>query len=113
MAVLPDAFHRTCFYCCGDLKAQCHFVVSWLKSFLCDSGRRRPACGRLAWESCGRLAWGSESIGANHLSFQGPFSKVVDRHVSNPWLRRLLDLECFVLSGMEAKDTIAAEMAFM
>lgn len=26
-----------------------------------------------------------------------PFSKVVDRCVSDPWLRRFLDLECFVL----------------
>lgn len=27
--------------------------------------------------------------------------------------RSLLDLECFVLSGMLAKDTLCAEMAFM
>lgn len=33
--------------------------------------------------------------------------------VTNEWLRRFIDLECFVLSGMLAKDTIAAEMAFM
>ena len=33
--------------------------------------------------------------------------------VTNPWLRRFLDLECFVLSGMLAADTITAEMAFM
>jgi phytoene dehydrogenase-like protein len=33
--------------------------------------------------------------------------------ITNPWLRRWIDLECFVLSGMLAKDTIAAEMAFM
>jgi phytoene dehydrogenase-like protein len=33
--------------------------------------------------------------------------------VTNPWLRRFLDLECFVLSGMPAADTITAEMAFM
>lgn len=39
---------------------------------------------------------------------QGPFSAVVDRHVTDPWLRSLLDLECFVLSGMLAKDTLTA-----
>jgi hypothetical protein len=33
--------------------------------------------------------------------------------VTNPWLRSFIDLECFVLSGMLARDTIAAEMAFM
>ncbi|KAF8062760.1 CRTISO2 [Scenedesmus sp. PABB004] len=43
----------------------------------------------------------------------GPFSAVVDRHVTDPWLRSLIDLECFVLSGMLAKDTLTAEMAFM
>lgn len=33
--------------------------------------------------------------------------------VTDPWLRNFIDLECFVLSGMPAKDTICAEMAFM
>jgi hypothetical protein len=28
--------------------------------------------------------------------------------VTDPWLRAFLDLECFVLSGMTAKDTICA-----
>ena len=40
-----------------------------------------------------------------------PFAKVVDRVVTNPWLRTFLDLECFVLSGMLAKDTICAEVS--
>lgn len=39
-----------------------------------------------------------------------PFARTVDRVVTNPWLRRFLDLECFVLSGMLAKDTICAEV---
>ena len=26
-----------------------------------------------------------------------PFAKVVDKVVTNPWLRNFLDLECFVL----------------
>lgn len=33
---------------------------------------------------------------------------IVDKAVTDPWLRAFLDLECFVLSGMTAKDTIAA-----
>ncbi|KAL4858930.1 Prolycopene isomerase [Chlorella vulgaris] len=48
---------------------------------------------------------------ANQLT--GPFSAVVDQVVTDPWLKTFLDLECFILSGMTAKDTIAAEMAFM
>jgi hypothetical protein len=47
------------------------------------------------------------------LFLQGPFSAVVDQHVRDPWLKSMLDLECFVLSGMLAKDTLAAEMVFM
>lgn len=42
-----------------------------------------------------------------------PFARVVDRVVTDPWLRKFIDLECFVLSGMLACDTICAEMAFM
>ncbi|MEM9162406.1 MAG: NAD(P)/FAD-dependent oxidoreductase [Cyanobacteria bacterium P01_F01_bin.4] len=37
----------------------------------------------------------------------------VDETVRDPWLRRLLDLECFLLSGMKAHETVAPEMAFM
>ncbi|MEM9164880.1 MAG: NAD(P)/FAD-dependent oxidoreductase, partial [Cyanobacteria bacterium P01_F01_bin.4] len=37
----------------------------------------------------------------------------VDETVSDPWLRRLIDLECFLLSGMKAHQTVAPEMAFM
>jgi hypothetical protein len=33
---------------------------------------------------------------------------VVDQVVTDPWLRGFLDLECFILSGMTAKDTICA-----
>lgn len=40
----------------------------------------------------------------------GPFSNVVDKVVTDPWLSGFIDLECFVLSGMLAKDTIAAEV---
>ena len=31
----------------------------------------------------------------------------------DPWLKRLLDLECFLLSGMKCEETVAPEMAFM
>jgi phytoene dehydrogenase-like protein len=43
----------------------------------------------------------------------GPFSNIVDKIVTDPWLRNFLDLECFVLSGMLARDTIGAEMVYM
>ncbi|QZZ21590.1 FAD-dependent oxidoreductase [Leptothermofonsia sichuanensis E412] len=31
----------------------------------------------------------------------------------DPWLRRLIDLECFLLSGLKADGTVAPEVAFM
>ncbi len=33
--------------------------------------------------------------------------------VQDPWVRRLIDLECFLLSGLKAEGTVAPEMAFM
>ena len=53
----------------------------------------------------------STGLYANQLT--GPFGDIVNQVVTDPWLKNFLDLECFVLSGMKAKDTIAAEMAFM
>lgn len=53
------------------------------------------------------------STGLYAKQLTGPFGDIVDQVVDDPWLKNFLDLECFVLSGMKAKDTIAAEMAFM
>ncbi len=42
-------------------------------------------------------------------------SSVADlmKDIHDPWLRRLVDLECFLLSGLKAEGTIAPEVAFM
>lgn len=84
------------------------------------------ACARRQVSQCARMARNAlfarmarAGIGCSckvHLltwpavlwSAQGPFSAVVDKHVTDPWLRSMLDLECFVLSGMLAKDTLTA-----
>ena len=50
-------------------------------------------------------------VGLVAKTLTAPFGDLVDRHVTDPFLRNLLDLECFLLSGMTAKDTICAEMA--
>ena len=44
---------------------------------------------------------------------QGSVGDVIDREVRDSWVRRLIDLECFLLSGFKAHGTIAAEVAFM
>ncbi|WP_199303276.1 NAD(P)/FAD-dependent oxidoreductase [Oscillatoria sp. FACHB-1406] len=38
---------------------------------------------------------------------------VLNQTVRDPWLRRAIDLECFLLSGLKAEGTIAPEVAFM
>jgi phytoene dehydrogenase-like protein len=43
----------------------------------------------------------------------GPFSRLMDTTLSDPFLRNWLDLLCFLLSGLPASGTITAEMAFM
>lgn len=44
---------------------------------------------------------------------QSSVGSVMDATVKDPWVRRLIDLECFLLSGLKAHGTIAPEVAFM
>ncbi|BAY22814.1 amine oxidase [Calothrix sp. NIES-2100] len=44
---------------------------------------------------------------------QSSAGNVMDATVQDPWVRRLIDLECFLLSGLKAHGTIAPEVAFM
>ena len=44
---------------------------------------------------------------------QGSVGDVMERTVQDPWVRQLIDLECFLLSGLKAHGTIAPEVAFM
>jgi len=61
----------------------------------------------------GNLGPGFARTGLLASTLTGPFSDVVKREVTNTRLKNLLDLECFVLSGCLADDTICAEMAYM
>lgn len=38
---------------------------------------------------------------------------IMDETVRDPFVRRLFDIECFLLSGLKAHETVAPEMAFM
>ncbi|BAC90074.1 phytoene desaturase family protein [Gloeobacter violaceus] len=44
---------------------------------------------------------------------QSSTGQILDRDVRDPWVRRLIDLECFLLSGLTAHGTVAPEFAFM
>ena len=39
--------------------------------------------------------------------------QIMDRYIKDPWVRRLIDLECFLLSGLKAHGTVTPEVAFM
>jgi carotene isomerase len=43
----------------------------------------------------------------------GSAGQIADQTVTDSWVRYLFELECFLLSGMAAQDTVAPEMAFM
>ncbi|GBF96586.1 carotene isomerase [Raphidocelis subcapitata] len=53
------------------------------------------------------------SGGADALKLTGPFSKILDGTVSDPFIKNWMNLLCFLLSGLPADGTIAAEVAFM
>jgi len=44
---------------------------------------------------------------------QGSVGKIMNEEITDPWVKRLIDLECFLLSGLKAEGTIAPEVAFM
>lgn len=46
-------------------------------------------------------------------NIQASVGQIMDRWVHDPWVRRLIDLECFLLSGLNAHGTVAPEVAFM
>jgi carotene isomerase len=49
-----------------------------------------------------------------HLGLvQGSVGTLVEQTIQDPWVRRLIDVECFLLSGLKASGTIAPEVAFM
>ena len=50
---------------------------------------------------------------ANIVKLTGPFSRIMDGVVFDPFARNWLNLLCFLLSGLPADSTSAAEVAFM
>jgi carotene isomerase len=49
-----------------------------------------------------------------HLGIiNGSAGQILRSTVKDPWVKRLIDLECFLLSGLKAEGTVAPEVAFM
>lgn len=50
---------------------------------------------------------------AQMIKLSGAFSRIINGIVTDPFILNWLDLLCFLLSGLPASDTSAAEVAFM
>jgi phytoene dehydrogenase-like protein len=75
-----------------------------------------PAAVRFDWGalvSVGRYAPNLLGSLLDHPRLTGPFSALMQGVVRDPFIRNWLDLLCFMLSGLPADGTSAAEMAFM
>ena len=75
-----------------------------------------PAALRFDWGVFQTMApYALQMFTQAHLiaDLTGPFSRLMDRVVTDSFVRNWLDLLCFLLSGLPAAGTSAAEMAFM
>ena len=75
-----------------------------------------PAAVRFDWgaiRTIGQFAFSLAKHAPNVLKLTGPFSNLMDGVIHDSFLRNWLDLLCFLLSGLPANATSAAEMAFM
>lgn len=75
-----------------------------------------PAALRFDWGAIATV--GPFAPAAGRQAFQvarltGPFAKLIEGVIGDRFLRDWLDLLCFLLSGLPASGTSAAEMAFM
>jgi carotene isomerase len=61
----------------------------------------------------GRYSWGMLKNLSGTRQLQNSYRWLVDQEITDPFLSRLCDFECFSLSGMDAGGTPLAEMAFM
>jgi carotene isomerase len=72
---------------------------------------------RADWQLVGillsRYGWATLKLLPQLGNIQASVGQVMDRWVRDPWVRRLIDLECFLLSGLKAHGTVAPEVAFM
>ena len=75
-----------------------------------------PAAMRFDWGAAltvGRFAPSLIGHAANIFKLTEPFSRIIDDVVTDPFICNWLNLLCFLLSGLPADGTSAAEMAFM
>lgn len=75
-----------------------------------------PAALRWDWQATrtiGRFAPSLVRHAPQMAKLTGAFSQIMQRTITDPFIQNWLNLLCFLLSGLPASDTSAAEVAFM
>ncbi len=75
-----------------------------------------PAALRFDWKAIltvGQFVPSLLQHSAQIWQLAGPFSRIMDGVVQDPFIRNWLNMLCFLLSGLPASGTSAAEVAFM
>lgn len=75
-----------------------------------------PAALRWDWgavRTVGRFAPSLLRHGSSMVRLSGDFARLLDGIITDPFIRNWLNLLCFLLSGLPAQGTSAAEVAFM
>ena len=75
-----------------------------------------PAAVRFDWGAAIAFSRFAPSVlrhAVNVMQLTGPFSRIMDGVIQDTFIRNWLDLLCFLLSGLPANGTSAAEVAFM
>jgi carotene isomerase len=60
-----------------------------------------------------RYPWALLKLLPHIGTVQRSVGDLMDQTVQDSWVRRLIDIECFLLSGLKASGTLAPEVAFM
>ncbi len=75
-----------------------------------------PAAVRLDWgviQTVAPYLWTLLEHGGQMSQLTGAYAPILNRTVRDPFIRNWMDLLCFLLCGLPASDTSAAEVAFM
>lgn len=75
-----------------------------------------PAALRFDWGAIKTISSFAPSLiknTTNVFKLTGAFSRIMDEVITDPFIRNWLDMLCFLLSGLPANATSAAEVAFM
>ncbi|MBG1269018.1 phytoene desaturase family protein [Nostoc sp. WHI] len=99
-----------------DAVAEWQELQRVMKPFVNAVTAMSPAALRFDWGAARTMSRFAPSLAkhvADIIKLTGPFSRIMDGVVKDPFTQNWLNLLCFLLSGLPADGTSAAEVAFM